>query len=250
MVANGHQVGGRQLRGTRWKRAGVRGERRKMDAAEVEAVIRCVRGILRAVITGRDLFLKCERKHSREDKGGGRGGEGMGEEPERGGVLCEVDPARGPARCVTGTQGTGRREPLQTTGMGHRALRGGKGGSRAFGQCPRKRGGRRSRGCDPRKILGGKGGGSQGTRCGSSRGCRTLGTRRGRGQRGGRGVTGHGDRADGADRADCSRGGGRRGGSTANHRSGSTPTSRRGWLERGIQPGADLLAESLSLELG
>ena len=27
-------------------------------------------------------------------------------------------------------------------------------------------------------------------------------------------------------------------------------TSRRGWLEHGIQPGADLLAESLPLELG
>ena len=88
------------------------------------------------------------------------------------------------------------------------------------------------------------------TRRGRSRGCRTLGTRRGHGRRGGRGVTGHGDRANGADRGDRSRGGGCRGGSTANHRSGSTPTSRRGWLERGIQPGADLLAKSLPLELG
>ena len=35
-----------------------------------------------------------------------------------------------------------------------------------------------------------------------------------------------------------------------NCRSSSTPTSRRGWLERGIQPGADLLAESLPLETG
>ena len=52
---------------------------------------------------------------------------------------------------------------------------------------------------------------------------------------------------DGGDR---SRGGGRRGGSTANRRSGSMPTSRRGWLERRIQPGANLLAESLPLELG
>ena len=48
----------------------------------------------------------------------------MGEEPERGGVPSEVDPARGPARCVTGTQGTGRQEPLKTMGMGHRAWRG------------------------------------------------------------------------------------------------------------------------------
>ena len=52
------------------------------------------------------------------------------------------------------------------------------------------------------------------------------------------------------DRGDRSRGGGHRGVLTANHRSGSTPTSRRGWLERRIQPGADLLAKSLPLELG
>ena len=54
------------------------------------------------------------------------------------------------------------------------------------------------------------------------------------------------------DRGDGSRGGNHRGGSTTNCSRGgrSTPTSRRGHLECGIQPGADLLAESLPLETG
>ena len=120
----------RRLSGTRWERAGVRGECRKVDAAEVEAVIRCVRGIPQTVFTGRDPFLKWERKRSAVDKGGGRVGKGVGEEPERGGVPSEVDPARGPARRVTGTQGTGRREPLRprAQGTGHRGGKRGEAG--------------------------------------------------------------------------------------------------------------------------
>ena len=68
----------------------------------------------------------------------------------------------------------------------------------------------------------------------------------------GRGVTGHGNGANGEDRGDRSRGGDHRGGLTANRRStsGSAPASRRGQLERGIQPGADLLAKCLPLETG
>ena len=69
--------------------------------------------------------------------------------------------------------------------------------------------------------------------------------RRGHGRRGGRGVTSHGKGADSKDRGDRSRGG-----STANHRSGSVLSSRRGRLECRIQPRADLLAKSLPLELG
>ena len=105
----------------------------------------------------------------------------MGEEPERGGVPSEVDPARGPARRATGTQGTGRREPLKTTGTRPRALRGRKGGSRAFGRHPRdKGGGRGPRGGGPggrrRAETSQEGLNSRAVRRGRSRGCRTLGT--------------------------------------------------------------------------
>ena len=132
--------------------------------------IRCAYGVPRAVFTGRDPFLKWEWKRGVVDKGGGGGGKSVGEEMERGGVPSEVDPARGPAHRVTGTQGAGRREPLQTTGMGHRALRGGKGGSRAFVRRLRNRGGNKGR-------RGRRGGHNRGTRRGRSRGCQTLGTR-------------------------------------------------------------------------
>ena len=171
----------------------------------------------------------------------------MGVEPERGGVPSEVDPARGPACHVTETQGTGRQEPLKTIGTRPRALRGGKGGGRVFGRRPQDRGVRLRGG---KAETGQEGFNVHTRRRGRSRGCQTLGIRQGRGQRGGRGVTGHSDRANSADRGDRSRGGGRKGGSTTNCRSSSTPTSRRGWLERRIQLGADLLAESLPLELG
>ena len=119
-----------------------------------------------------------------------------------------------------------------------------------FGWRPPGRGGRRRGGGQTVLAEGLEGGCIQHTRRGRSRGCRTLGMRRGRGRRGGRGIAGHGNRANGKDRGDRSRGGDRRGGLTANCRSSSTPTSRRGWLERRIQPGADLLAKSLPLELG
>ena len=168
-----------------------------------------------------------------------------------------MDPARGPARRVTGTQGRGRgvwnrREPPRTTGTGRRALGGGKGGSRVFGQHLLGRGGRRRGGGQTAEAEGLEGGHIRHSRHGRSQGCRTLGMGRGHGRRGGRGVTGHGNRANSEDRGDRSRGGGHRGGSTANHSSthGSTPTSRRGRLKRRIQPRADLLAESLPLETG
>ena len=62
----------------------------------------------------------------------------MGECLKRGGVSSEVDLVRGPAHCATGTQGSGRggvrQESQRTTGTRCWALRGGKGGSRAFGR--------------------------------------------------------------------------------------------------------------------
>ena len=47
------------------------------------------------------------RGRGNSGRGGGQG-EGVGVKPERGGVSSEVDPARGPALSVTGTQGTRR----------------------------------------------------------------------------------------------------------------------------------------------
>ena len=180
----------------------------------------------------------------------------MGESPEGGGVPGDVDPARSPtvgAACARGDgrRGGVRRGPQRATGTRRRALRGGKGGSRAFGRRPRGREEAVRGRSQTTLAIRLEGDSIQEREFGRGRrGRRTLGTRRGRGRRGGRGVTGHGDRANGKDRGGRSRGGDRRGGSTANRGSGSTPTSRRGWLERRIQPGADLLAECLPLELG
>ena len=180
---------------------------------------------------------------------------GVGEHLKRGGVPSEVDPARSPACCATGTQGMGRggrgmQGPQRTMGTRHRVLRGGKGGGRAFGQCPRRKA--VGRGGQTGLAVGLEGDFIQERKLGRSQGCRTLGTRRERRQRGGRGVIGHGNGANGEDRGDRSRGGDQGRGSTTNQgRSGrSAPTSRRGQLEHEIQPWADLLAESLPLELG
>ena len=104
----GTRWGERRLRGTRWDRTGVGGECREVNTAEVEVAIRCTYRIPRAVVAGRDPLLECEWEGGRIDEGGRCGGKGMGKEPERGGVPSEVDPARGPACRVTGTQGTGR----------------------------------------------------------------------------------------------------------------------------------------------
>ena len=252
---DGTRTGERHLFSARGKRARRGGKSREVDVAKVKAAIRVTHGIPGAIGIGRDLCLKPGVESSRIDEGRRRGGEGMGESLERRGVPSEVDLARGPAVGVAGTRGGKRggvrRGPQRTTGTRCRALRGGKGGGRAFGRRPRKRGEARRK--EPHEKLGGKVGQILGTRQGRrQRGCRTLGTRQGRGRRGGRGVTSHGNGADGVDRGDRSRGGDHRGGSTTNRSStdSSALTSRRGWLERGIQPRADLLAESLPLETG
>ena len=104
----------------------------------------------------------------------------MGVCPKGGGVPGEVEPARSPARCMTGTQGTvrggrGRREPLRTTGTRHRALRGGKGRSRAFGQHLQKEVGGRGQ---TMHAVGHKGSLIQGTRHRRSQGGQALGMRR------------------------------------------------------------------------
>ena len=203
-----------------------------MNAAQMEAPVRCFGRIPRAVSASRDLVIEVGREGKVIVKRRGCQGEGMGVSLERGGVPSEVDPARGPAHRVTGTQGTGRggrrgREPWRTMGTRCRVLRGGKGGCRAFGWRLQGKGGGRGQTMLAEGIKGSR---IRHTRCRRSRGCQTLGTRQGRGQRGGRGVTGHGDRADGEDRGDRSRGGDHRGGSTANcsRGNGSMPTSRRG----------------------
>ena len=227
----------------------VRSEGREMGLAQVDAAIGSAPGVPGALIAGFDEIREGRGKGgSVIERGVGRR-KGVGVRPKRGGVPGEVEPARGPARRVTGARGTGRGWSPRTTGTRRRALGGGKGEGRAFGRRPRGKGGRRGQ---TTGVEGRERGGVRGTRRGRSRGCRTLGTRQGRGQRGGRGVTGHGDRANGANRGGRSRGRGRGGRSTTNHSQGdgSTPTSRRGRLERGIQPWADLLAESLPLELG
>ena len=193
-----------------------------MNPAKVEAAVRGIHGIPGAVRAGRDLSLKPGVEGSLIDEGGVGRRKGMGESPERGGVPGDVDPASGPAVRATGTRGTGRRgggkqRPRSTVGMRRRALRGGKGGGRAFGRRLRNRGEAMGRRGQTALTVGLEGDSIQERKVRRSRGCQTLGMRRGRGRRGGRGVTSHGDRADGEDRGDGSRGGGRRGGSTANH---------------------------------
>ena len=176
---DGTRTGERHLFSARGKRARGGGESREVDVAKMKAVIRVIHGIPEAIRTGCDLRLKPRVESSRIDEGRGRDGEGVGESPERRESPGDVDLARGPAVGAAGAQGGrrggARQGPQRTTGTRRRVLRGGKGGSGAFGRRPRKRGiGRVEETCEKLRgeawILG--------TRRGSrQRVGRTLGTR-------------------------------------------------------------------------
>ena len=85
------QEGGETSGGIRWKGVRVGGERREVDVAKVEVLIRVIHRISGAVRAGRDLRLKPRVESGLIDEGGRCQGKGIGESPEGRGGPSEVD---------------------------------------------------------------------------------------------------------------------------------------------------------------